>query len=82
MIKSVPFIADDVWQLARYLETALETEPFDSKLFEPRSHPILGEEEIEFEAEEVEDMRKDDIRQCTRDLLWVERAREWLWEDD
>jgi hypothetical protein len=25
-------------------------------------------------------MRRDDIRQCTRDLLLVERAREWLLE--
>ena len=70
------------WQLAQYLETAKETEPFDPKLFEPRSHPVLGEEEIEFDAEEVEDMRKDDIRQCTRDLLLVERAMEWLLEDE
>ena len=31
------------WQLAQYLETARETEPFDPKLFEPRDHPILGE---------------------------------------
>ena len=30
---------------------------------------------------EDDDMRKDDIRQCTRDLLLVERAREWLLED-
>jgi predicted transcriptional regulator len=37
---------------------------------------------IEFDAEEVEDMRKDDIRQCTRDLLLVERAREWLLEGE
>ncbi len=66
------------WQLAQYLETARETEPFDPSLFEPRSHSLLGEEEIEFDAEEVEDMRRDDIRQCTRDLLLVERAREWL----
>ena len=66
------------WQLAQYLETARETEPFDPGLFEPRWHPELGEEEIEFDAEEIEDMRKDDIRQCTRDLLLVERAREWL----
>ena len=66
------------WQLAQYLETARETEPFDPSLFEPQSHPLLGEEEIEFDAEEVEDMRQDDIRQCTRDLLLVERAREWL----
>jgi len=66
------------WQLAAYLETARETEPFEPKLFEPMSSPLLGEEEIEFDAEEVEDMRKDDIRQCTRDLLLVEQAREWL----
>ncbi len=66
------------WQLAQYLETARETEPFDPSLFEPRSHSLLGEEEIEFDADEIEDMRKDDIRQCTRDLLLVERAREWL----
>jgi hypothetical protein len=70
------------WQLAQYLETAKESEPFDSKLFEPRHHPVLGEEEIEFDTEEVEEMRKDDIRQCTRDLLLVERAREWLLEDE
>ena len=69
------------WQLAQYLETARETEPFDPSLFEPRSHPVLGDEEIEFDAEEVEEMRKEDIRQCTRDLLLVERAREWLLED-
>ena len=66
------------WQLAQYLETARETEPFDPNLFEPRSHPLLGEEQMEFDAEEVEDMRRDDIRQCTRDLLLMERAREWL----
>ena len=66
------------WQLAQYLETARETEPFDPSLFEPRDHPILGKEEVGFDAEEVEEIRKDDIRQCTRDLLLVERAREWL----
>lgn len=69
------------WQLAAYLEVAKQSEPFDPSLFEPRSHPILGEEEIEFDAEEVEEMRKDDIRQCTRDLLLTERAREWLLEE-
>ena len=69
------------WQLAAYLEVAKQSERFDPSLFEPRSHPILGEEEIEFDAEEVEGMRKNDIRQCTRDLLLVERAREWLLED-
>jgi hypothetical protein len=70
------------WQLAAYLETARETEPFDPGLFEPRSHPLLGEEEIEFDADEIEDMRKDDIRQCTRDLLLVEWARDWLLEEE
>lgn len=70
------------WQLAQYLETARETEPFDPDLFEPRQHSVLGEEEIDFDAEEIEDMRKDDIRQCTRDLLLVERAREWLLENE
>lgn len=70
------------WQLAQYLQTARETEPFDPELFEPQSSYLLGEEEIEFDAEEVEEMRKDDIRQCTRDLLLVERAREWLLEEE
>jgi hypothetical protein len=52
------------WQLAAYLETAKETEPFDPKLFEPRDHPILGKEEIEFNAEEIEDMgQRNDLKQ-------------------
>ena len=42
----------------------------------------MAKRKIEFDAEEVEEMRKDDIRQCTRDLLLVERAREWLLEED
>jgi hypothetical protein len=61
------------WQLAQYLETARETEPFDLRLFD-------GDEETE--PDEVEDMRRDDIRQCTRELLLIERAREWLLEDN
>lgn len=69
------------WQLAAYLETARKTESFDPALIEPGSHPLLGAEEVEFSTEDVEDMRKDDIRQCTRDLLLVERAREWLLEE-
>jgi hypothetical protein len=60
------------WQLAQYLETALQTEPFD---------PALFEDDEETDPEEVEDMRKDDIRRCTRNLLLMERAREWLVED-
>lgn len=57
------------WQLAQYLETARETEPCD---------PTLFEDDDETKPEEVEEMQRDDIRQCTRDLLLVERAREWL----
>ena len=57
------------WQLAQYLETARETEPFD---------PALFEDDDETEPEEVEEMRQDNIRRCTRDLLLVERARDWL----
>jgi hypothetical protein len=60
------------WQLAQYLEMARETEPFDPSLFD-------GDDETT--PDEVEDMRRDDIRQCTRDLLLIERAREWLVED-
>jgi hypothetical protein len=68
--------------LAQFLETARETELFDPSLFGPRQHPVLGEKEIEFDEEETEEMRKDDLRQCTRDLLLVERAREWLLEQE
>lgn len=57
------------WQLAQYLERARETEPFD---------PALFEDDNETSPEEVEDMQRDDIRQCTRDLLLVERGRDWL----
>ena len=69
------------WQLRECLDKARQTEPFDPSLFEPMSSPLLGEEQVEFDAEEVEDMRRDDIRQCARDLLLMERAREWLLED-
>ena len=61
------------WQLSQYLETARGTEPFDPSLFK---------DDDETDPEEVEDMRKDDIRQCARDLLLVERAREWLLEEE
>jgi hypothetical protein len=60
------------WQLAAYLETAKESEPFD---------PALLEGDDEYSPEEIEDMRKQDIRRCTRDLLLVERAREWLLDE-
>lgn len=59
------------WQLSAYLETAQETEPFD---------PVLFDGDDETDADEVEEMRKNDIRRCARELLLVERAREWLLE--
>jgi hypothetical protein len=60
------------WQLSAYLETAKRSEPFDPSRFE-------GDDE--YGPEEIEDMRKEDIRQCARDLLLVERAREWLLDE-
>jgi hypothetical protein len=61
------------WQLALYLETANETEPFDASLYE---------DDEEYDPEEIEEMRQDDIRRCTRDLLLIEQARGWLLEDE
>lgn len=61
------------WQLAQYLETARETAPFDPKLFD-------GDNETD--TEEIEELRREDIRQCTRDLLLVELAKEWLLSED
>jgi hypothetical protein len=58
------------WQLAEYLETARQTEPFDPDVFE-------GED-----SEVIEDERQDDFRRSARELLLVERAREWLLGDD
>jgi hypothetical protein len=60
------------WQLAAYLEVAKQSEPFD---------PAMFYEDEETDVEEVEDMRKNDIRRCSRDLLLLERAREWLLEE-
>jgi hypothetical protein len=59
------------WQLAEYLETARQTEPFDPDLFD--------EDE---DSDIVEMERQDEIRRSARDLLLVEQARGWLLEDD
>ena len=58
------------WQLADYLEKARETEPFDESLYEGEGPEV------------IEEAKQEDIRYCTRDLLLVERAREWLLEDE
>ena len=57
------------WQLADYLERAHQSEPFDESLYEGES------------SEAIEEAKRENIRDCTRDLLLVERAREWLLED-
>ena len=56
------------WQLAEYLEKARVTEPFDPGDYD--------------DAEEAEIERHSDIRRCAADLLLVERAREWLLEEE
>lgn len=58
------------WQLAEYLKTARQSKPFDPDLDDQDDSP-----------KKVEDESREDIRRSVRDLLRVEQAREWLWED-
>ena len=58
------------WQIAEYLEKAGWTEPFDPSLYDEEDDP----EDIEME-------RKDNIRRVAREILLIERAKEWLLED-
>lgn len=55
------------WKLAEYLETARQTERFDSSVYD-------DEEEAEFD-------RQSELRKSATKLLLVERAREWLLEE-
>ena len=55
------------WQLAEYLETARQTEPFDPALYDEDEDP-----------EDVETDRQEDIRRSASDLLLVEQAKGWL----
>jgi hypothetical protein len=72
------------WQLRECLDKARQTEPFDPALYEPDEPDVPGVDYGDYERYEGEDpetiqmMRQDDIRECARDLLLVERAREWL----
>lgn len=52
------------WQLAEYLETARQTEPFDPSVYD--------------DAEVAEIEGKLELRRSAAELLLVERAREWL----
>jgi hypothetical protein len=55
------------WQLVEYPEKAKQTEPFDPSVYD--------------EDEETEMARQDDILRSARDLLLVERAKEYLLDD-
>jgi len=76
------------WQLRECLDKARQTEPFDPALYEPDEPDVPGVDYGDYERYEGEDpetiemLRQDDIRECTRDLLLVERAREWLLEGE
>jgi hypothetical protein len=62
------------WQLAEYLETARQSEPFDPSLYDE-------DEDEDFDPEMVEMERQDDLRRSAADMLLVERAKEWLLEE-
>jgi hypothetical protein len=60
------------WQLAKYLETARQTEPVDPDLYDDE------EDDPEF----VEMERQDDIRRSAKEMLLVEQARGWLFGNE
>jgi hypothetical protein len=55
------------WQLSEYLETARQTGPFDPSQYDEDEDP-----------EDIEMDRREEIGRSAKDLLLVERAREWL----
>ena len=62
------------WPLAEYLEKAGWTEPFDPSLYD--------EDGEDYDPEEIEMERQDNIRRVARAMLLIERAKEWLLGDD
>jgi hypothetical protein len=60
------------WQLAEFLKTARQTEPFD---------PSIYDDDEDMDAEDVEMERRRDLRRCAANLLLVEQARAWLLEE-
>ena len=58
------------WQLAEYLETTRQTEPFDPDIY--------GDED----PEDIEMHRQENVRRSAQDLLLVEQAKGWLLEDE
>jgi hypothetical protein len=64
----------ETWQLAEYLQTARQSEPFDPSLYD--------EEDEDHDPELVEDERQDELRRSANDLLLVEQAKGWLLGED
>jgi hypothetical protein len=62
------------WQIAEYLEKAGWTEPFDPSLYD--------EDDEDYDPEEMEMERRDNVRRVAREMLLIERAREWLLGDE
>src|SRR4051794_9116531 len=64
----------ETWQLAEYLGKAAWTEPFDPSLYD--------EDDEDYDAEHIEMERKDNLRRAAKELLLLERGKEWLLGDD
>ena len=63
----------ETWQLAAYLETARESEPFDPSLYDD------ADEDEDIDPEFVEDERQDELRRSATDLLWSNRPESGSW---
>jgi hypothetical protein len=61
------------WQLAEYLEKARWTEPFDPSLYD--------EDDEDYDPEFIEMLRTDNLRHVASELLLIERAKEWLLDE-
>lgn len=62
------------WQLAEYLDKAGWTEPFDPSLYD--------EDDEDYGPEFIEMERKDNLRRAANELLLIERAKDWLLEQN
>jgi hypothetical protein len=58
------------WQLAEFLESARQTEPFDPGIYEDE------------DPEDIEMHRQENVRRSAQDLLLVEQAKGWLLEHE
>ena len=59
------------WQIAEYLDKAGWTEPFDPSLYD--------EDDEDYDPEEIEMERKDNVRRVAKEMLLIERARDGCW---